>query len=340
MSSDQSNAPTAGGRVPPSQLSQEALSLHAKLEDLRAEIGKHIVGQGELVESLIIALVSDGHILLEGVPGLAKTRLLTAVTQCIHAEMKRIQFTPDLLPSDLVGSEIYQAAQGEFTIRKGPIFTNLLLADEINRAPAKVQSALLQAMQERQVTIGDTTFDLPDPFLVLATQNPIEQEGTFPLPEAQIDRFLMKVKVNYPSFDDEIGILKMVEGLSEVPPQLRTILTIPELLQVRQIASNIFVDPQIDRYIVSLVQATRNPHSDGLEGLIEWGASPRASLALKSCARALAFLRGKAFVTPEEVQLVAPEVLRHRILVSFEAEARGVDADQIVSVILKSVPVP
>ena len=324
-----------------SESAEAAISEYQGLfSELREELAKQIVGQDYLVERLLVALVSDGHVLLEGVPGLAKTRTLTALTTCIDANMSRVQFTPDLLPSDLVGTEVYRPQQGSFVIRKGPIFTNLLLADEINRAPAKVQSALLQAMQEREVTIGEETFELPNPFLVLATQNPIEQEGTYPLPEAQLDRFLMKVKVDYPSFDEEIDIVKLVADEGTKPSDLRSVLALEKLGKIREAAHQVFVDPKIDNYIVSLVQATRNTSSYGLEGLIDWGASPRASIALKNCARSLAFIRGKAFVTPDEVKEIAFDVLRHRILVSFEGEARGVDSDEVIRVLLANITVP
>jgi MoxR-like ATPase len=309
---------------------------------LRTEVSKWVVGQEYLVDRLLVTLLSNGHILLEGVPGLAKTRLLTALTSCIGAKMNRIQFTPDLLPSDVIGTEVFRAQTGEFTIRTGPVFTNLLLADEINRAPAKVQSALLQAMQERQVTIGEKTFDLPRPFLVLATQNPIEQEGTYPLPEAQLDRFLMKVRVDYPSYQEEIEILAMTEqAVTREEPVLNCVLTLDALFQMRQQAIRLHVDERLDRYIVSLVQATRDPSAHrSLKGLIEWGASPRASIALKICARSLAFVRGKDFVSPEDIKDIAPEVLRHRILPGFEAEAKGVTSDDIVETLLQSVNIP
>lgn len=315
-------------------------SAGALFEQLKAEIHRHIIGQDYLIERLCVALLADGHVLLEGVPGLAKTRVLNILTRCLAAGMNRVQFTPDLLPSDLVGTEIYRPASGEFIIRKGPIFTNLLLADEINRAPAKVQSALLQAMQERQVTIGETTFDLPSPFMVLATQNPIEQEGTYPLPEAQVDRFLMKLKVDYPPFEEEVRIVELVTSREAAESDAQPVISLQQLAELRQAVFSVYVDPKIDRYAVSLVQASRNGESVGLKGLIDWGASPRASIALKTCARALAFLRGKDFVTPEHIKELAGDVLRHRILTSFEAEARGINSDEIVRVILKSVTVP
>ena len=309
-------------------------------DGIRAELRKQIVGQDVLMERLLVALMSDGHVLLEGVPGLAKTKALSALTQCIDATMNRVQFTPDLLPSDLIGTEVYRPQTGDFATRPGPLFTNLLLADEINRAPAKVQSALLQAMQERQVSIGENTYQLPDPFLVLATQNPIEHEGTYPLPEAQVDRFLMKVKVGYPSFDEELKIMTLVSQEAIEKVALKPVINLEQLRELRRAALKVFVDPRVDRYIVTLVQATRTADAYNLKGMIEWGASPRASISLQSCARSLALLRGKAFVTPDEVKEIAADVLRHRILPSFEAESRGINSDAVIAVLLKSVPIP
>lgn len=308
--------------------------------ELQQEIHKEIIGQDYLIERLLVALISDGHILLEGVPGLAKTKTLTALTTCIDAKMTRVQFTPDLLPSDLVGTEVYRPQAGEFVTRRGPIFTNLLLADEINRAPAKVQSALLQAMQEREVSIGEETFKLPEPFLVLATQNPIEQEGTYPLPEAQIDRFLMKVKVQYPKFEEELKIIDLATQENSRTMSLRKIISISDLLKLRRQSLEVYVDPKIDNYIVTLVQASRDSGPFGLKGMVDWGASPRGSIALKSAARSLAFIRGKTFVTPDEVKELAPDILRHRILTSFEAEARGVNSESVISVLLKNITIP
>jgi MoxR-like ATPase len=309
-------------------------------ENIKTELHKRIIGQDRLIDRLLIALLADGHVLLEGVPGLAKTRTLLALTQVIDAHMMRIQFTPDILPSDVIGTEVYRPQSGDFMIRKGPVFTNLLLADEINRAPAKVQSALLQAMQEREVTIGEQTFKLPDPFLVLATQNPIEQEGTYALPEAQVDRFLMKVVIDYPSFEEEVGIIDLASKESAAPEPLARVIPLSSLASLRSQCKQVYSDPKVDRYIVSLIHATRAPDAYGLKGLIEWGASPRASIALKVCARAHAFLRGKNFVTPDDVKEVAPDVLRHRVLVTFEAEARGITSDEVVKTILSSVTVP
>jgi MoxR-like ATPase len=306
-------------------------------ERITSELHKEIVGQDRLIERLLVALLADGHILLEGVPGLAKTKTLHALTTVFAAQMQRVQFTPDLLPSDVVGTEVYRPQTGDFVIRKGPVFTNLLLADEINRAPAKVQSALLQAMQERSVTIGEHTFVLPKPFLVLATQNPLEQEGTYPLPEAQVDRFLMKVTVAYPSFDEEVAILELATKEAQGSTPLQKVASLEELLALRARARALYIDPKIDRYIVSLVQATRNAAPYGLKGIIEWGASPRASLALKSCATALAFVRGREFVTPDDVKDIANDVLRHRVIVTFDAEAKGITSDDVVKTLLKEV---
>lgn len=306
-------------------------------DELKNRFSEYIVGQEYLIERLLIALLSDGHVLLEGVPGLAKTKTISVLTSLIDSSMRRIQFTPDLLPSDLIGTEIYRPQTGEFVTRKGPIFTNLLLADEINRAPAKVQSALLQGMQEREVTIGEVTYPLPDPFLVLATQNPIEQEGTYNLPEAQLDRFLMKLKVSYPSFDDELKILKITD--QKPIGKLEKILSIGNLIELKNEMKKVYIDSKIDYYIVSIVQATRNPPKEVKE-LIEWGASPRGSIALKSCARSLAYLRGKEFVSPDEVKEVAFDVLRHRIILSLEGEARGVTSDQVIKSLLNGVLVP
>lgn len=306
---------------------------------LISEMRKSIVGQDRLIERLLISLLADGHLLLEGVPGLAKTKVLQVLSECIEARMQRVQFTPDLLPSDLLGTEVYRPNTGEFVIRQGPIFTNVLLADEINRAPAKVQSALLQAMQERQVSIGEHTFALPSPFLVLATQNPIEQEGTYPLPEAQLDRFLMKVIVKYPSFQEEVQIVELVTSKAK-DEKIRAVLSLNQLGDLRRLCQELYVDPKVFRYVVALVQASRESKKLGLEGMIEWGASPRASIALIAAARSLAFIRGKKFVTPDEVKELAPDVLRHRILPSFEGEARGITPDEIVSVLLRSVTVP
>jgi len=311
------------------------------LQDLLLEIQKVMVGQEELVERVLIALLADGHILLEGVPGLAKTLLIKTTAQAIQAGFTRLQFTPDLLPADLLGTQIYNPRSNEFTIHKGPIFTNLVLADEINRAPAKVQSALLEAMQERQVTIGGNTFPLDPLFLVLATQNPIEQEGTYPLPEAQVDRFMLKVIVDYPSAEEEKIIVDRMTG-NPLPP-VKAVVSPEIILNARQITRQIHVDDRLKEYVIRLVQATRKPISAGmndLHQLIAFGASPRASINMIIAARGHAFLKGRGFVTPEDIKQIAPDVLRHRIIVSYEAEAENVTSAEIVKRILNHVEVP
>jgi MoxR-like ATPase len=303
------------------------------------EIEKHVVGYEVLIEKLIVGLLCDGHILLEGAPGLAKTKTLSVLSQAIGAKMQRVQFTPDLLPSDIVGTEIYRPQTGEFIKRKGPVFTNFFLADEINRAPAKVQSALLQSMQEKEVTIGDETFNLPKPFLVLATQNPLEQEGTYPLPEAQLDRFLMKIIVDYPSFETELKILDVISKEDNEVMKVKEVLSLDNIYDAKRKLQEIYCDEKLDKYIVSIVQATRtNGLIDG--NLIEYGASPRASIALKKASVALAYLRGKHYVSPEEVQYLAYDVLRHRIIASFEADSKGISNDEIIKQILNKISVP
>lgn len=300
-----------------------------------------IVGQDKLLRRMLIALLVDGHLLVEGVPGLAKTLAIRTLAATLDADFKRIQFTPDLLPSDLVGTQIYRPNLGDFVPRKGPVFSNIVLADEINRAPAKVQSALLEAMEERQVTLGDETFSLPRPFLVLATQNPIEQEGTYPLPEAQLDRFLMKIVLQYPSRDEEHEIMSRM-GTSQ-PNLPQPVLHPEDLLQIRQSVADVYVDDKINNYILDLIFATREPeeHSmKSLRSLIAYGVSPRATLALVRSARANAFLSGRGYVTPDDVKAIAVDVLQHRLVLSFEAEAEGVRADQIVSKIITKINVP
>lgn len=300
-----------------------------------------IVGQKHLVDSLLIALLSNGHILLEGVPGLAKTLAIKTLAQVIDAKYSRIQFTPDLLPADVIGTMIYSVQKEQFQIKKGPIFANFILADEINRAPAKVQSALLEAMQERQVTIGDHTFPLDEPFLVMATQNPIEQEGTYPLPEAQVDRFLLKVIIGYPSKDEEKQIIR--QNISGERIDVHPLLRPEEIIEVQKIVEQIYLDEKIERYIVDIVFATRNP-SDynlrNLSGMISFGASPRASIGLAKAARAYAFLRGRGYVIPEDIRAVCHDVLRHRIGLTYEAEANNITTDEIISEILDKVEVP
>jgi MoxR-like ATPase len=320
----------------------EEIQVRSKfVDEVMAEASQVIVGQRVLLERLVMALLCDGHVLLEGLPGLAKTLTIKTLADIIHASFQRIQFTPDLMPADLVGTMIYNPKTGEFTPKKGPIFANLVLADEINRAPAKVQSALLEAMGEHQVTIGDATYLLDDPFIVLATQNPIEQEGTYPLPEAQLDRFLFKVKVGYPSLQEEKGILNRMAGVSHA--KARKICHPDTILQARELCARIHMDDKIKDYILALVFATRFPERHGLESLkpyISVGASPRATLALAKAARASAFIRHRGFVTPEDVKTVAYDVLRHRLILSFEAEAEGIDSETVVRRILEKIEVP
>jgi len=302
---------------------------------------KVIVGQKHLVESLMIGLLSDGHILLEGVPGLAKTLAIKTLSDLIKGDYSRIQFTPDLLPADVIGTMIYSQKKEEFSIRKGPVFANFILADEINRAPAKVQSALLEAMQERQVTIGDSTYKLPEPFLVLATQNPIEQEGTYPLPEAQVDRFMLKVVVNYPKKEEEKLIIR--QNLKKEKPQVTAVLTPKEIIEARDVVRQVYIDEKIEKYIIDIVFATRFPQEYGLNTLkemISFGASPRASINLALAARAYAFIKRRGYVIPEDVRAVCYDVLRHRIGLSYEAEANNMTSDEIITEILNSVEVP
>jgi len=311
------------------------------IEALREEVRRVIVGQTQLLDRLLIALLSNGHVLLEGVPGLAKTLTLKTLASCISLRFKRLQFTPDMLPADIVGTMIYSPQDGAFRTRQGPIFSNLVLADEINRAPAKVQSALLEAMQERQVTLGDETYPLPAPFLVLATQNPLEQEGTYPLPEAQIDRFMMKVVVSYPTRAEERLILDAM-ATTEPMVEPRTVVGAAQLLEARHIVNMIFVDSKVRDYIVDIVQATRPPLAAqlNLNGYVQTGASPRATIALTLAARGMAFLNGRHFVTPQDVKSVAMDVLRHRLSVTYEAEAENVTPENIIERILSTLPVP
>jgi MoxR-like ATPase len=302
---------------------------------------KVIIGQKHLVESLLIGLLSDGHILLEGVPGLAKTLAIKTLSDLMKGEFSRIQFTPDLLPADVIGTMIYSQKKEEFSIRKGPVFANLILADEINRAPAKVQSALLEAMQERQVTIGESTYDLPKPFLVMATQNPIEQEGTYPLPEAQIDRFMLKVVINYPKKDEEKLIIR--QNLLKDKPKVSPILSPEDIMAARDVVRQVYIDEKIERYIIDIVFATRFPGDYGLNNLkemIAFGASPRASINLALAARAYAFIKRRGYVIPEDVRAVCYDVMRHRIGLSYEAEANNMTSDEIITEILNSVEVP
>jgi MoxR-like ATPase len=310
------------------------------ISPLRREIGRVVVGQRHLVDCLLVGLLTNGHILLEGVPGLAKTLALKTLAGSIQgARFGRIQFTPDMLPSDITGTTIYHAHSGTFQVKQGPVFANLVLADEINRAPAKVQSALLEAMQERQVTLGDSTLALPDPFLVLATQNPLEQEGTYPLPEAQMDRFMLKVVVRYPSEAEERAIL---DAMAVTEPHLAVspVVTLDALREARRVVDEVYVDGAVRDYIVRIVAATRAPAGSPIGGLLRAGASPRGTIALALVARAWAFLHGRGYVVPEDVKLLAPDVLRHRISLSFEAEAQNIDGDEIVWRVLKAVVSP
>jgi MoxR-like ATPase len=311
------------------------------IRPLRDEMGRVIVGQRHLLDRLLIALLTDGHVLLEGVPGLAKTLALKSLASCISVRFKRVQFTPDMLPADIVGTMIYNPQDGAFRTKHGPIFSNLILADEINRAPAKVQSALLEAMQERQVTIGDETHPLPTPFMVLATQNPLEQEGTYPLPEAQIDRFMMKVIVDYPTRVEERAIL---DAMATTEPMIvpRKVVTASQILDARHVVNIVFIDDKVRDYIVDIVLATRPPIAAGLalNGYVQNGASPRATIALTLAARAMAFLNGRHFVTPQDVKTVAMDVLRHRVSVTYEAEAENVTSKDVVERILNTLPVP
>ncbi len=308
---------------------------------LKGEVGKVIVGQSRMIDRLLIGLLCRGHILLEGVPGLAKTLAVATLAKAIDTGFRRLQFTPDLLPADLVGTLVYNQKTGEFVPKKGPLFSNIILADEINRAPAKVQSALLEAMQERQVTIGDTTYPLEEPFLVLATQNPIEQEGTYPLPEAQVDRFMLKLKIVYPTREEEKQILERMSG--DLVPSVQKIITVDKILSARSVVNEIYMDPKVEDYIVNLVFASREPVSVGLaelKDLIAWGASPRATLNLTRAARAHAFIRGRGYVTPEDVKSIGMDVLRHRIIITYEAEAENITPEDIVQKIFDRVEVP
>src|SRR5690554_4782554 len=313
----------------------------AFVDDLTAEIGKVVVGQTYMIERILIGLLTGGHVLLEGVPGLAKTLTVRTICDAIQANFARIQFTPDLLPADVIGTTIYNQKTGEFTSKLGPDFPNLVLADEINRAPAKVQSALLEAMQERQVTIGDTTYPLPSPFIVMATQNPIEQEGTYPLPEAQMDRFMLMIKVGYPSREEERKVMDRMTGTTSA--RANPTSSPEQLLEAGRVVRDIYVDDRVKDYIVDVVFATREPKAKGMEELgplIEYGASPRASIALNLAARAHAFLRHRGYVTPEDVKAVGPDVLRHRVVLSYEAEAEEVTAEDIVRRVFEVVEVP
>ncbi len=317
-----------------------AHELSGRLSGVIAETQKVIVGQKDMMEGLLLGLITGGHILLEGVPGLAKTLAVSTLAKTVDTGFQRIQFTPDLLPADITGTTIYNRDTGDFTVKKGPVFSNIILADEINRAPAKVQSALLEAMQERQVTIGGETFPLSDPFLVLATQNPIEQEGTYPLPEAQVDRFLLKLKIGYPTREEEGLILDRMAG-REIP-EVNTVIDPTSLREIKAAVSNVFIDEKIKAYILNIVFASRDPEAAGLDlaPLIAWGASPRATLALTQLSRARALMRGRAFVIPEDIKAVGMEIMRHRILITYEAEAENLTSDDIVTSLLDNIEVP
>ncbi|MCH7918619.1 MAG: AAA family ATPase [Planctomycetes bacterium] len=308
---------------------------------LMAELDKTVIGQRYMLERMLIGLLANGHVLLEGVPGLAKTLAVTVLSKAIGVKFRRIQFTPDLLPADLIGTQIYRQSDGEFYTRKGPLFANIVLADEINRAPAKVQSALLEAMQERQVTIGDETFALPSPFLVLATQNPIEQEGTYPLPEAQLDRFMLKVKIDYPDSTQERQIL---DRMAVTSPRIetQTVVSAQDITDVRSVVDEIYIDDKIKDYIVNIVCATRDPKAYGLDlaQFISFGASPRATIFLAVAAKAHAFLRQRAYVTPQDIKSIGMDVLRHRVIVSYEAEAEDIDSEDVVKMIFDNIEVP
>lgn len=339
--SDSTPVASAPGREETARLEREVDEASRPFRRLQDQMHRVVVGQQDLLDGLVIGLLANGHLLIEGVPGLAKTTAIAALARGIHTGFKRIQFTPDLLPADLVGTLVYRPAEGDFVVKKGPIFSNLVLADEINRAPAKVQSALLEAMQERQVTIGDETHPLPEPFMVLATQNPIEQEGTYPLPEAQVDRFLMKLVVGYPDRGDERRILdRMARTTNDLT--VDAVLTPEEIVAARALIDRIHVDDRIRDYVVDLVIATRDPAAAGvpLGELVEYGASPRASIALLLVAKSRAFLDGRGYVVPQDVKDAAPDVLRHRLGLSYEAEAEGRNADDLVRALLDHVPVP
>lgn len=319
----------------------DRIKSHSELiTNLRQEVNKVIVGQEQLLDRMLMALITDGHILLEGVPGLAKTTAVKTMAQALGIHFQRISFTPDLLPADLIGTLIYDPRNSDFSVKKGPIFTNLLLADEINRAPAKVQSALLEAMQERQVTIGDKTYPLPDPFLVMATQNPIEHEGTYPLPEAQLDRFMLKCCLEYPSREDERRIMQRFTRRGSI--KINSVIDLNQLEMMRDLLDQVYCDDKVGDYILDLVGATRKP-SDfkiDLDHQVEYGASPRATLFLNLAARANAMLRGRGYTTPQDVKEVAPDILRHRVILTYEAEAEEVDSDALIARLLSDIPVP
>jgi MoxR-like ATPase len=316
-------------------------TLRPKLDPFYRAVEGVLIGQRRLIDGLLIGLLADGHVLLEGVPGLAKTLAVRTVAAALHLKFQRIQFTPDLLPADVIGTQIYNPRTGDFTVKQGPVFANVVLADEINRAPAKVQSALLEAMAERQVTIGETSLPVPRPFFVLATQNPIEQEGTYPLPEAQVDRFMLKVVIDYPSRADELAVLDRMGGLSATT-DIAPVLGAADLEALRQAADSVYVDAKVKEYMIDVIRATRKPADYGLDlaGLIQLGASTRAAISLLRASKAHAFLAGRGYVTPEDVKLAAPDVLRHRLVISFEAEAEDLRPEALVKQVLDKLPVP
>lgn len=323
------------------QISEEIERESAAIFRLSFEINKKVIGQEKMVESLLIGLLANGHILLEGVPGLAKTLAIKTLSEAVDGSFSRIQFTPDLLPADVVGTLIYNIKENDFKIKKGPIFANFVLADEINRSPAKVQSALLEAMQEKQVTIGDETYKLENPFLVLATQNPVEQEGTYPLPEAQVDRFMLKTVITYPNREAEQLVLR--NSIDDTFPKVEKVISLEEILRSREMVRKVYMDEKIEKYILDIISATRNPENFGLSklnALISFGASPRGSINLALSARVYAFLRRRAYVIPEDVRAMSKDVLRHRIGLSYEAEAENITADQIIDEILNAIPIP
>jgi MoxR-like ATPase len=327
-------------KTQPTQTTQPGIDSRL-VQDVSRQVARRVVGPEYMVERLLISLLTGGHVLLEGVPGLAKTLTVRTLAETIDTTFSRIQFTPDLLPADVVGTQVYDQATGNFLVKKGPIFANIILADEINRAPAKVQSALLEAMQEKQVTIGGTTYKLEEPFLVLATQNPIEQEGTYPLPEAQVDRFMLKLRVGYPTRDEEKEIMRRMASGAPIP--IDAVASTKAILDARHRITELYMDDRIVDYIVDIVHATRDPKAFGLEDLVplvEFGASPRATIALAQASRAHAFLRGRSFVTPDDIKAIGPDVLRHRVLTTYEAEAEEVTSDEIVGRILASIESP
>lgn len=324
------------------ELGEKIEQSSAFIEDIYAELNKVIVGQRYMIDRLLVGLLADGHVLLEGVPGLAKTLTVSSLATVINTKFQRLQFTPDLLPADLIGTLIYNQKEAEFTVKKGPIFSNIILADEINRSPAKVQSALLEAMQELQVTIGETTYPLDEPFLVLATQNPVEQEGTYPLPEAQVDRFMMKINIDYPTESEELEIMRRMARTGK-KEKLKPVITAEKVLEARRVVDQIYIDEKVEQYIIDLVFATRNPEKynlNDLTELINFGASPRASINLNLAARAHAFMEHRAYVTPEDVRTIAMDVLRHRIIPTFEAEAEEVTSEDLVEKVMSTVQVP